>query len=82
MRKRNIFITVAVLITSIILMGLDVYENKEREALAKAEAERIYTISYILKDADFNKKPTLNIRTVVSTPLEPLLKSNVENEEQ
>ncbi|MFJ5566784.1 hypothetical protein [Lysinibacillus xylanilyticus] len=52
MRKRNIFITVAVLITSIILMGLDVYENKEREALAKAEAERIYTISDILKDAD------------------------------
>jgi len=54
MCKRNIFITVAVLITSIILMGLDVYENKEWEALAKAGAERIYTISDILKDADFN----------------------------
>ena len=80
MRKRNIFIKVAVLITSIIFMGLDVYENKEREALAKAE--RIYTISDILKDADFKKKPILNIRTVVSTPLESLLKSNVENEEQ
>ncbi|KOP78131.1 hypothetical protein AMS59_13590 [Lysinibacillus sp. FJAT-14745] len=81
MRKRNIFITV-VLITSIALMGLDVYENKKQEAIAKTESERIYTVSDILKDADFNEKPTLNIRAVVSTLLEPHPIINVENEEQ
>ncbi len=85
MRKRKIFITVAVLITTIFLMGLDVYENKEREAIAKAEkaeSERIHTISDILKDADFNKKPTLSIRTVITTLLEPVHTTNVENEKQ
>ncbi|MFJ5565703.1 hypothetical protein [Lysinibacillus xylanilyticus] len=83
-RKRNIIITV-VLIASIALMGLDVHENKKQEAFAKAESDRfnkIYTVSDILKDADFNEKLTLNISSIVSTLDEPYPRLNVENEEQ
>ncbi|MEK5333730.1 hypothetical protein [Lysinibacillus sp. FSL W8-0992] len=54
MRKRSIFIVIFVVIVSLALMGLDVYENKKREATLKAEAEKIYTVSDIMKDADFN----------------------------
>lgn len=54
MRKRTIFILMGVVIISIVLMGLDVYENKKREAALKAEAEKIYTVSDIMKDADFS----------------------------
>lgn len=53
MRKRSIFIVIFVVIVSLALMGLDVYENK-KEATLKAEAEKIYTVSDIMKDADFN----------------------------
>jgi len=81
MRKRNIFITV-VLVACVSLMGLDVYENKKQEAIAKAESERIYTVSDILKDADFNERPTLDFRAILSKPLEHHPVINIENEEQ
>lgn len=81
MRKRNIFIAV-VLVACVCLMGLDVYENKKHEAIAKAESERIYTVSDILKDADFNEKPTVDIRAILSKPLEQHPVINIENEEQ
>ncbi len=54
MRKRTIFIIIGVVLLCIVLMGLDVYENKKREAALKAEAEKVYTVSDIMKDADFN----------------------------
>lgn len=53
MRKR-IFMTMSVLVVAISLMAWDVYENNQREALAKAEAEKIYSLSDITKDVDFS----------------------------
>lgn len=83
MRKR-IFITISILAVAIGLMAWDMYENKEfkkQEAIAKAESEKIYTVADILKDADFNQTPTLNIGTVVTTFQEPF-PIIIENEEQ
>ncbi|WP_155593832.1 hypothetical protein [Lysinibacillus cavernae] len=64
MRKR-IFITISVLAVVIGLMAWDVYENNKQEALAIAKAQKIHTVSDILKNPDFNVQiTTLDINNV------------------
>lgn len=71
MRKR-IFIAISVIVAIGCLMVWDVYENKKQEAVAMAKAEKIHTVSDILKNTDFNvDETTLAINNVA-----------VENEEQ
>ncbi|QPQ36753.1 hypothetical protein [Lysinibacillus sp. JNUCC-52] len=80
MRKRRIFLIIAVGVISVVLMGLDVYENKKRDAALKAEAEKIYTVSDIMKDANFSdENATLYIGAVVATLQEPFNTIKVEN---
>lgn len=57
MRKRTLlaFGTIAIIIS---FMAWDIYENKKKETAAIAQAEKIYTTSDILKDADFNVEET------------------------
>ncbi|TKI71644.1 hypothetical protein FC756_04525 [Lysinibacillus mangiferihumi] len=73
MRKRRIFLIIAVAVISVVLMGLDVYENKKRDAALKAEAEKIYTVTDILKDADFSED---NIKLGIG-----IIKGNIEDYE-
>ncbi|MFJ5764517.1 hypothetical protein ACIP9C_04090 [Lysinibacillus sp. NPDC093210] len=83
MRKRTIFIVIGVVLICIALMGLDVYENKKREAALKAEAEKIYTVSDIMKDANFgDENATLHIGAVVVTLQEPFPTIKIENVDQ
>ncbi|MGE7844127.1 hypothetical protein ACQKNX_25585 [Lysinibacillus sp. NPDC093712] len=83
MRKRTIFIVISVVLVSIALMGLDIYENKTREAALKAEAEKVYTVSDIMKDANFgDENATLYIGAVVATLQEPFPTIKIENVDQ
>jgi hypothetical protein len=82
MRKRTIFIVIGVVLICIALMGLDVYENKKREAALKAEAEKIYTVSDIFKDADFStEKIKLGIG-IINGNIEDYETIFIEDEEQ
>lgn len=82
MRKRTILIVIFVVLVSIALMGLDIYENKTREAALKAEAEKVYTVSDIFKDADFStEKVKLGIG-IINGNIEDYETVFIEDEEQ
>lgn len=58
-KRKRIFITISIIAVVIALMGWDVYEKKElkkQEAIAKAEFEKVYTVSEIFDTADLNEK--------------------------
>lgn len=73
MGKRRIFLIITVAVISVVLMGLDVYENKKREVALKEEAEKIYTVTDILKDADYSAD---NIKLGIG-----IIKGNIEDYE-
>lgn len=68
MRKR-LFITISVLAVVIGLMVWDVYENKvlkKQEAIAKAQFEKIYTVTDIFEGANFHEKPTFRLKMLTT----------------
>lgn len=52
MRKRMMFVVIACIVVS--FMGWDIYENNEKEKVALARDKKIYTISEILGENEFN----------------------------
>lgn len=79
MKKRTMLKIVGVFTIIISLMVWDVYENKElkkQEAIAKAEFEKVHTISDIFDTADSNEKLTsLEILLIESEQLIHVMKT-------
>lgn len=79
MKKRTMLKIVGVFVIVISLMVWDVYENKElkkQEAIAKAEFEKVHTVSDIFDTANSNEKLTsLEILLIDSEQLIQVMKT-------
>lgn len=75
MKKRTALITIGIVSSIIAFMIWDIYEDKK----IKAAAEKIYTMSEVLNDADFNVEET----AIIIRPIkDETLRINIENEEE